>query len=304
MKAAVIAAPVAQQRMVNALTVDVEDYFHVEAFARHISPSQWDGFAPRVERNIDRTLALLERTGVTGTFFVLGWVAQKFPLLVRRIAGLGHEVGCHGYGHQHLGRLLPEQFRTDVREARKRLMDEVQQPVHCYRAPSFSIMEKTSWALDVLAEEGFLVDSSVFPVRHDVYGMPAAPRFPCWYGTSKGNAIFEFPPSTARWWNNNWGVGGGGYLRLLPYYVTQRALRLINEDEGQPAMVYFHPWELDPEQPRIEAGWRSRFRHYTNLSTMEKKIERLISDFHFSTLSATCQQLEAYQNRSVRPWLC
>jgi polysaccharide deacetylase family protein (PEP-CTERM system associated) len=289
--------------MLNALTVDVEDYFHVEAFASRISPQHWDQYSPRVERNVEEVLALFDRCGVKATFFVLGWVAQKFSHLVRRIVETGHEMGCHGQGHQHLHRLTPKQFRADVREARQRLMAEVQRPVSCYRAPSFSITRSTVWALDILSEEGFVADSSIFPIRHDFYGIPDARRFPCWYKTSGGNTIFEFPPSTVRRCNNNWGVGGGGYLRLLPYHWTRWALRQINEKERQPAMVYFHPWEIDPEQPRISACWRSRFRHYTNLATMKKKLERLTLDFKFTTFSAACCQLDSFRSRESIPWM-
>ena len=287
------------QLMLNALTVDVEDYFHVEAFASCISPQQWHQYTPRVQTNVERTLVLLDGYGVKATFFILGWVAQKFPRIVRQIAEAGHEIGCHGFAHQHLCRLTPEEFRSDVRHARHCLMDEVQKPIYCYRAPSFSIVPKTLWALDILVEEGFLFDSSLFPVRHDLYGVPDASRYPYWHLTSQGNVIFEFPPSTVRRWNNNWGVGGGGYLRLFPYGLTHWALRQINEREGQPAMVYFHPWEIDPEQPRISASWRSRLRHYTNLSTMEEKISKLIQDFRFTTFSETCQQLEVYRSQPV-----
>jgi polysaccharide deacetylase family protein (PEP-CTERM system associated) len=288
---------------INALTIDVEDYFHVEAFASRISPSSWDEYTPRVEKNVDEILSLFDRRSVKATFFVLGWVARRFAPLVRRIAAAGHEVGCHGFGHQHLHRLSPEEFRLDLRHARQCLMDIIQVPVNCYRAPSFSVIRKTSWALDILAEEGFVADSSVFPIWHDLYGVPEAHRFPCWYKTSRGNTIFEFPPSTVRRWNNNWAVGGGGYLRLLPYSWTHRALRHINEGESQPAMVYVHPWEIDPDQPRVSASWKSKFRHYANLDTMKAKLEQLIQDFRFTTLSQVCRQLDVFRVRECRPWI-
>ena len=205
--------------------------------------------------------------------------------MVREIAARGHEIGCHGFGHQRLHRLTPEEFRTDLRNALGTLTDQAQQPVRCYRAPSFSIVKSTIWALDVLAEEGFTCDSSIFPVRHDYYGVPDAPRFPYWHKTPQGNSIFEFPPSTMRVFGNNVGVGGGGYLRLYPYAVTRWVLKRINQEEKQPAMVYFHPWEIDPGQPRVAVPLRSRLRHYTNLRVMERKIERLLRDFRFTTLS-------------------
>ncbi len=286
------------QLMINVLSVDVEDYFHVEAFASRIQSSSWDTFEPRVDRNISHLLDLFKKHGVNGTFFFLGWVAERCPGLVRRVAQAGHEIGCHGFAHRRLQNLTPEEFRQELRAARLRLMDEAQQPIVAHRAPSFSIVKGSTWAFDVLAEEGFLLDSSVFPVKHDIYGMPDAERFPHWESTSQGKMIFEFPPSTVRRFGNNLGVGGGGYLRLLPYSLTRWALRHINESEGQPAMVYLHPWEIDPDQPRIAAGLRSHLRHYTNLRKMEGRIGRLLRDFRFDTLSNVCNQLEAYKSKS------
>lgn len=283
-----------QEPMLNAISVDVEDFFHVEAFASCVSRTDWDSFSPRVEKNVARVLELFARYNTLGTFYVLGWVAQRFPQLVRQIERAGHEIGCHGFSHQHIGRQTPGIFRLDIREARNRLMDEVQKPVVCYRAPSFSITSNTLWALEVLVEEGFKIDSSIFPVKHDLYGMPDAPRFPYWRQTSGHSAIFEFPPSTVQLGNFNLGVGGGGYFRLIPYFISKRALRYINKKEYKPAMVYFHPWEIDPDQPRIPAKLRSRLRHYTNLSTMESKIEQLLRDFRFTTVTRTSEQLEDY----------
>jgi hypothetical protein len=254
--------------MLNALSIDVEDYFHVEAFADTISPSEWRSFQPRVEKNVHRILEILKHYETSATFFILGWIAERFPQLVRVIADEGHEIGCHG------------------------LMDLVQKPVDCYRAPSFSIMESTLWALDILAEEGFRIDSSIFPVRHDLYGMPNCERFPHWR-----NQILEFPPTTLRKAKTNFGVAGGGYLRLLPYGFTRWAISEINRVEHQPVMVYFHPWELDPEQPRISARLRSKIRHYTNLSRMQHKIERLLQDFRFSTISNVCSHLPARETQ-------
>ena len=272
--------------MLNALSVDVEDYFHVEAFASRISPEDWHRHDLRVEKNVDLTLEILEKYRSKATFFILGWVAEAVPQLVRRIADAGHEIGCHGYGHQHIRRQNPEQFRHDVRRACKHLVDLIQRPVYCYRAPSFSVTGDTLWALDILAEEGFKIDSSIFPVRHDLYGIPDSDRFPHW---RKG--IFEFPPTTIRLANNNVGVAGGGYPRLLPYSVTRWAIRKVNVKENQPAMVYFHPWELDPGQPRMSVPLRSRLRHYTNLRGMQGKIEKLLQDFRFSTISDVCKKL-------------
>ena len=265
------------------MTVDVEDYFHVEAFASAISPANWPEYELRVEKNVERILEIFSRRNIKATFFILGWVAEKAPGLARRISDAGHEIGCHGYAHQHIHRQSPDEFREDVRHARQILMNQTGQTVLCYRAPSFSITDKTLWALDILVEEGLTIDSSIFPARHDLYGIADAPRF-----LYKRNGLIEFPPSTIRRAKTSVGVAGGGYLRLFPYWITHWAIRHINEAEGQPAMVYFHPWEIDPTQPRITAPIKSRLRHYTNLEKMSGKIERLIQDFCFSTISHVC----------------
>ncbi len=289
---------ISAHRMLNVMSVDVEDYFQVEALSESLAGRSWDSFEPRVEGNVARILDLFGAEGIKGTFFVLGWVAQRFPQLIKRIAAAGHEIGCHGFAHRRLHRLSPEEFRADLRDARELLKQLAQQPVIAYRAPSFSIVRQTDWALDVLAEEGFRFDSSIFPVRHDLYGIPDADRFPHWHTTPRGRSIFEFPPSTIRRGRQNLGIGGGGYLRIFPYRLTRWALRRINEHEKQPAMVYFHPWEIDPGQPRIRTGLRSRLRHYTNLSGMEGRIGRLLRDFRFGTLSEVCGGLEAFRSKS------
>ncbi len=283
--------------MLNALTVDVEDFFHVEALASTISRSSWDTFPPRVEQNVARILEIFAESKVRATFFILGWVAERFAGLVRSIADSGHEIGSHGHSHQRIHTLTPSQFRSDLRASRNMLADQVQHPIIAYRAPSFSIVKGTLWALDILAEEGFQIDSSIFPVRHDLYGIPGACRLPHLITTSGGNSIFEFPPSTASVLGNEVGIAGGGYLRIFPYAWTQWGIRRLNDRERQPAMVYFHPWELDPGQPRYGAPWSSRFRHYTNLGTMEKKIRRLLTDFQFDTVSAVCTRLESFNRR-------
>ena len=265
------------------MTVDVEDYFHVEAFASSISPKDWPKYDFRVENNVGKILELFSRRQVKATFFILGWVAEKAPGLARRIADAGHEIGCHGYAHRHILRMSPAEFRKDVLRARSILTDQTGQTVQCYRAPSFSITNKTLWALDILAEEGFTIDSSIFPARHDLYGIADAPRF-----LHKRNGLIEFPPTTIHMAKTNVGAAGGGYLRIFPYWITRRAIRHINETEGRPAMVYFHPWEIDPGQPRIAAPLKSRLRHYTGLGKMLGKIERLLRDFRFSTVSDVC----------------
>ncbi len=281
--------------MLNVLSVDVEDYFHVEAFASKIRYDQWDSYERRVEHNVARILELFDKYQAKGTFFILGWVAEKLPDLSRRIAMAGHEIGCHGYAHRRLQTLTPHQFREDLRRATALLADQVQRPILCYRAPSFSVVRSTMWALDILAEEGFLYDSSIFPVRHDLYGVPDAERFPHWQVSPEGRPLFEFPPSTIRRANNNLGVAGGGYLRLVPYGPTRWAIRHINKVERQPVMVYFHPWEIDPDQPVVRAGFRSMLRHYTNLTVMAGKIERLLQDFQFTTLANACAQHLAFR---------
>jgi polysaccharide deacetylase family protein (PEP-CTERM system associated) len=285
--------------MLNVLSVDVEDYFHVEAFTSKICFEHWDSYERRVEHNMARILEMFDRHAVKATFFILGWVADKFPHLSRQIAAANHEVACHGYAHRRLQTLTPAEFRDDLRRATAILTDQVQQPIHCYRAPSFSVVRNTMWALDILGEEGYIFDSSIFPVRHDLYGVPEAERFPHWQVGPQGHGLFEFPPSTFRSAGNNWGVAGGGYLRLLPYRPTHWAIQHINNVEGQPAMVYFHPWEIDPDQPVVEAGIRSTLRHYTNLKTMASKIERLLQDFQFTTLSDACAQHPAYSTRGA-----
>ena len=270
--------------MLNALTIDVEDYFQVEAFARQIDPKTWDSYPRRVEKNTDRILALLEQRGVRATFFILGWVAERCPDLVKRIQGLGHEIGCHSYGHQAIYNGTYEDFERDLRRAKAVIENITGRALKSYRAPSFSITSRTMWALGVLAEEGFENDSSIFPIAHDLYGIPDAPRFPYIKVLDSEHVIKEFPPSTLRFCDKNFPIGGGGYLRLLPYGWTASAIRRLNEVEKQPVMVYFHPWEIDPDQPRIAATWRSRFRHYQNLASTEKKLLKLLDNFSFSTM--------------------
>ena len=270
--------------MINALTVDVEDYFHVHAFTKVVDPRDWDNYPSRVERNTCRLLEIFGQRGVKATFFVLGWVAKKFPKLVRRICAAGHQVGCHGFAHQVIYAGGPSDFRKDVRLGKQFVEDALGAPVRSYRAPSYSITADTLWALEILADEGFDYDSSIFPVMHDNYGMPDAPRFPYLRPLNSGRFIKEFPPSTVRFFGVNCPVAGGGYLRFFPYGVTAWALRRINQIEGQPAMVYLHPWELDPDQPRIRAKWRSQFRHYQNLESTEAKCCKLLEDFSWNPM--------------------
>jgi polysaccharide deacetylase family protein (PEP-CTERM system associated) len=271
--------------VINALTIDVEDYFHVQAFAGVISPTDWCHYPMRVENNTYRLLELLERRCIHATFFILGWVAERCPGLVRDIFNCGHEIGSHGYSHQMISRGDQESFRGDISRAKSILEDQIGSKVKCYRAPSYSITSNTLWALQILGELGFEYDSSIFPVRHDYYGIPDAPRFPHYRFLRDGGRLLEFPPSTLRAYGINLPVAGGGYLRLLPYGVTAWAIRRINEKEAQPALVYLHPWEIDPEQPRVAAPWRSRVRHYQNLRSTEKKLRRLLDDFSWASMT-------------------
>jgi polysaccharide deacetylase family protein (PEP-CTERM system associated) len=263
---------------VNAMSIDVEDYFQVEALSGVVARGEWDGIAPRVEQNTGRILDFLAERDVKATFFCLGWVGRRFPGLIRRIAAEGHEVASHGTAHQQVFRQNQEEFRRDVRDARHALEDVAGQPVLGYRAPSFSIRLDTSWAFTVLAEEGYQYSSSVFPIRHDLYGMPQAPRHP--YRPPAGNGLVELPMTTLRLFGNNLPCSGGGYFRLLPYGVSRLAMRRVSATEQRPLIFYFHPWEIDPGQPRRDGlPWRSRFRHYTNLSRMEGKVRSLLRDF-------------------------
>ncbi len=271
--------------MDNALTIDVEDYFQVTAFERHVERGNWDQFSLRVADNTDRILDMLDEFSLKATFFVLGWVAERAPGTVREIGRRGHEIACHGYGHELVYRIGPQRFRDDVKRAKALLEEATGSAVHGYRAPSYSITAKSLWALEILAEEGFSYDSSIFPIVHDVYGIPGGKRFPHDIETRSGT-ITEFPISTFPVkigpWHTRVPIAGGGYLRLLPAPLVRLAIRHINRHEHQPAIVYFHPWEIDPDQPRIRAGLKSRFRHYLNLERMEAKVRYLLTNLRFS----------------------
>jgi polysaccharide deacetylase family protein (PEP-CTERM system associated) len=268
----------------NALSVDVEDYYHVSAFEKHISRAQWSEFPSRVVANTRRILALLDSSQVKATFFVLGWVAKRHPGLVREIHGLGHEIASHGFWHRLVYSQSPEEFRADVRLSRDLLQEIVGRPVTAYRAPSFSITRRSLWAIEILAEEGFLTDTSVFPIVHDRYGIPGAQRTLHQIATSAGS-IWEFPSATIRFAGVNLPVGGGGYFRLLPLRWTIDALARFNRTTGEPFIFYVHPWELDPGQPRFRAASPvTRFRHYVNLSKTERKLQWLLRAFRFGPL--------------------
>lgn len=266
----------------------MEDYFHVNAFADRIRTDEWGGYALRVGNSTRRILDLFDEHQVKATFFVLGWVAERCPDLVEEIHRRGHEVASHGYGHQLVWNLGPAKFREDLRRANTLLANLTGTSVVGFRAPTYSITDKTLWALDILIEEGFRYDSSIFPIRHDVYGMPDAERFPHDIRRMEGT-IREFPLSTLRLGPGgrrfNFPVGGGGYLRFLPVQFIRWAIRQINFVESQPAVLYFHPWEIDPGQPRIRASLKSRFRHYCNLDTTLGKVRALISTLPFAPMS-------------------
>ena len=271
------------QTFVNAFTVDVEDYFHVQAFADRIDPATWDDYESRVVGNTRRILDLLARHGASGTFFVLGWVADRHPQLVQDICDAGHEIGCHSYWHRLIFTQTPDEFREDVRRSTGVLEDIIGKPVTSYRAPSFSITKRSLWALDVLIEEGYRIDSSIYPVRHDTYGIPGAEAAPHAIERSAGSLV-EYPPAVRRKRGFNIPVAGGGYFRTYPVGLTQHWLRNINRKEGRPFVFYIHPWEVDPDQPRLPASLKSRFRHYRNLHTTEQKLDRLLGEFRFGPL--------------------
>lgn len=266
----------------NAITVDVEDYFHVSAFASSISTDEWDDHRLRVEANTRRLLDLFDSNDIKATFFVLGWVAERKPELIREIAQRGHEVACHGYSHQLVYNQKPDVFREETLRSKALLEDIIAEPVYGYRAASYSITNRSLWALDTLAEAGFEYDSSIFPVRHDRYGIPDAPEEPHQLTTPNGSSLIEFPLSTAHVLGYRLPVAGGGYFRLYPYWLTRMGLSQVNR-RGMPFIFYLHPWEVDPDQPRVEAGWLSRFRHYNNLDKCESRLRQLVQDFEFTT---------------------
>ncbi|MCA1806086.1 MAG: DUF3473 domain-containing protein [Xanthomonadaceae bacterium] len=274
--------PATGQMITNAMSVDVEDYFQVSAFERHIDRTAWDSLPCRVERNTDRILQLFADHGVSATFFTLGWVAERYPQLLRRMVESGHEVASHGYSHIRVTNQSPDEFRADVVRTKALLEDVAGQEVRGYRAASYSIGAKNLWALDVLEETGHRYSSSIYPIRHDLYGMPEAPRFAF---QANGGTMIEVPVTTVELFERNYPCGGGGYFRLLPYALSRWAMRRVNERDGQSCVFYFHPWELDPDQPRQSGlGFKTRFRHYLNLRRMEQRLTRLLQDFRWDRM--------------------
>jgi polysaccharide deacetylase family protein (PEP-CTERM system associated) len=288
----------------------VEDYFHVEAFKDSVAREDWGSYSLRVEDNTRRILDLLERQGVHGTFFVLGWVARRAPRLVAELVSRGHEVACHSNEHRLVHTQSPEEFREDLREATSILEDSCGVRPRGYRAPSFSITRDSLWALEILAEEGYEYDSSIFPIRHDIYGFPGFPRHPVRIVIRKpapeqkgpqrrGDGIVEFPPSTFRLLGGTFPGPGGGYLRIYPRFLARWALRRMARAEGRPIQLYVHPWEIDPDQPRIPCRLRSRFRHYVNLARTEAKLEEILSAYPFAPMGQVIESLSPLEEHKL-----
>ena len=276
--------PVSSVAVVNALTFDIEDYFQASVFDDVVRREDWGCRESRVRRNTDRILGVLDEMGVRATFFVLGWVAERFPGLIKSIGCLQHEIACHSYWHRLVYEQGPEEFRADLRRGRAALEDIIGSEVRGFRAPSFSVTNRSIWALDVLIDEGFTYDASVFPIHHDRYGMPHAPRYPHRI-EREGGGLWEVPASTVRVGHLNVPVGGGGYFRLLPYAWTRWGFSRLNRVEHKPAVFYLHPWEIDADQPRLPVSWSSRLRHYSGLASTLPRLRLLLADFRFDTVS-------------------
>jgi polysaccharide deacetylase family protein (PEP-CTERM system associated) len=289
-----------ERRIVNAMTVDVEDYFHVAALSKSVDRANWHQMEYRVEDNTRRLLDLFEASNIKATFFVLGWVAHRSPALIREIHDRGHEVASHGMSHKLVFDQTPEEFSSETYEAKALLEDIIGAKVRGYRASTYSITRRSLWALDILHEAGFEYDSSIFPISHDTYGIPNAAVEPSRLSTPKGASIVEFPMSTAPMFGVKLPVSGGGYFRLLPYWLTRAGLRKLNEELDRPFIFYLHPWEIDPRQPRIKTNALSRFRHYTNLDRCETRLGRLVHDFAFTTVVDVLGSLKLLHGSGVR----
>lgn len=269
---------------INAMTVDVEDFFQVSAFERYIARENWEKYTGRVEANTDRILELFSNHDVRATFFTLGWVAERYPGLVRRIVEQGHDLASHGWDHKRVTTLSRTEFSADIRQAKAVLEDVSGTVVTGYRAPSYSFTLDNDWAHAVLDEQGYEYSSSIAPIKHDLYGIPGAPRFAHHCAEDR---VLELPITTARIMQKNYPCGGGGWFRLYPYAVSKWAIGRVNKKDRQAAIFYFHPWEIDPQQPRIKGvDWRTKFRHYQNLESMELKVGRLLADFEWNTIPA------------------
>lgn len=270
--------------MLNALTIDVEDYYQVSGFESQIQFEQWPNYESRVVGNTWRLLELLHFHKVKATFFILGWIAERYPQVVMAIRQEGHEVASHGYRHRLVYNMSREEFSEDTKRSKNILEDLTGVRVIGYRAASYSVVPRTLWALDILQELGFEYDSSIFPILHDRYGIPGAPRFPYFHSLSEGRKILEFPLSTVQLFGRNLPIAGGGYFRLFPYSFIRWGIGQINRRENAPAIIYLHPWEIDPNQPKLDGSRLSRFRHYVNLEKTESRLKRLLHDFQFGTL--------------------
>jgi polysaccharide deacetylase family protein (PEP-CTERM system associated) len=271
---------VIQPKTINLLTIDVEDWFHTTALDQYLGISQWDNLESRVEANVRKLMEMLEAHQTRATFFILSWVAERFPRLVQDLTAHGHEIGSHGYRHRLVYDLSPSLFKDYLDRSKKILEDLSGKSILGYRATSFSIIKNTLWALDLIKGAGFIYDSSIFPIRHDIYGIDGYPRIPF----AHTNGLIEIPPSTVNFLGRNFPVAGGGYFRLYPYWLTKKAIQGINR-AGYPAVVYLHPWELDPHCPRIRhIDWRTRFRQYINLKNTRTRLDRLLKDFSFSPI--------------------
>lgn len=275
----------------NAFTVDVEDYFQVEALSEKVNRKDWGKFESRVEKNTDVIMSILDENNISGTFFILGWVAKRHPNIVKNISDAGHEIASHGMSHQLIYNQSPEVFRNETRDSKKLIEDLCQKEVIGYRAATYSITKKSLWALDILAEEGFKYDSSIFPMRHDRYGIPDINPLPHLLTTPNGLNLVEFPITTVKTKHLTLPVAGGGYFRIFPYMYTRWGLKRTNKN-NQPFVFYIHPWEVDPEQPRVDGlSTLSKFRHYSNLKICHKRLEKLTRDFDFTTMDKVLSSL-------------
>lgn len=283
------------------MTVDVEDYFHVSAFAKVIRPHDWSQWPVTVERNTRTLLDLFDEAGIKGTFFILGWVAERHPGLIREIAQRGHEIASHGYSHQLVYRQSPSEFREETKRSKTLIEDLVQQPVIGYRAASYSITRQSLWAIDILAELGFRWDSSIFPVYHDRYGIPDSPTEPYRVKAANGDTLVEFPLTTASLLGYRMPAAGGGYFRLYPYALSRLLFRRATRGGTSPAIFYLHPWEIDPDQPRVPgAGALSRFRHYNNLDRCLPRLRAMLKEFPFGTVSESLASIDLPQNHAIK----
>lgn len=286
-------------KITNALTIDVEDYFHVAALSKSISTADWNNIACRVEKNTTVLLDLFEQHSAKATFFVLGWIAERYPELIKEIDRRGHEIASHGYSHQLIYTQKPDVFREETINSKKLLEDIIGKEVNGYRAASYSITKKSLWALDVLADAGFKYDSSIFPVRHDNYGIPGSPTEPHLLETPAGTHLVEYPLSTYKLLGQTLPVAGGGYFRLYPYWLSRFFYTNINK-QSKPFVFYLHPWEVDPEQPRVKASWFSEFRHYNNLDVCESRLSKLLNDFSFISMNEKLSEIGLFSG-NVKP---